>query len=799
MEREITSSPATRSASTQSSISPGLILKKAVGLCLKHWYWFVISLAVTLACAFLYVKSTPPVYSRSASIMVNQNGDNGMTIRELGIALPTVNLTNEIQLITSSVVAEEIVRRLHLDVDFFQDGLFYDKTIYGTELPLNVNFLEINDNDRLTFTVDCNKDSTFSFRDWTLNGRATSEVAVSAAPGDTVQTPAGAMVVLPAPALGFSAIPQLSVVRYDLNTASQRVRRNTAARLRNASASIIDITCRDISRLRADDVLNTLITVYNEQWMRTRNQQIVSTNEFIRDRLAVIEQELGGFDKSISDFKSENLMLDVGQAGAMAVAEANESAQQDAELTQRIGQMRTTYEYIANLTDDSQQIPVYSNTASGTILQRIADYNQLVLRRNNHQSYSSAQNPLVVELNEQLASQRASILSVLAAEMSILQEQQTALRTKRRQAESKIARNPQQENYLLSIERKQSVMESLYLFLLQKREENELSQAFTAYNTQLIEPTHGRWDPVEPVAKSIYLIALLIGLALPIAVMFLKELLTTTVQDRDDLKTMQIPFAGVIPQKKSKRKKKDKASDKEIIVQEGSRDVMNEAFRVVRSNLEFVLGFDEVHKVIMLTSLDPGSGKTFISANLASVLSLKGKKVLAVDLDLRKASLSEYAQKPAHGISRYLNGKYEDYHDLIVTVGNLHILPCGTLPPNPAELLYSTRFQTFIEEVKQEYDYVILDCPPAEIVADAAIINRYVDLTIFVARCGLLEKSMLPEIDQWYQDKQYNNMVLLLNGADADGGRYGYHKYGYHKYGYGYGHSYGYGYYGSNK
>jgi capsular exopolysaccharide synthesis family protein len=791
MEREISAAPA-RTASSQTAVSPGVIVKKVFGVCLKHWYWFVITLTLAFACAFLYLQSTAPVYSRAASIMVKQSNESSMVAKELGISMPSTNLTNEIQLITSSVVAEEVVKRLNLDMDYFQDGPFYDRTIYGTELPFSVRFLEINDNDRLTFTADCNKDSTFVFKDWILNGRVQKEEPIAAHPGDTVQTLVGSMVVLPGTAIGRSGIHQLTVVRYDLNTAAQRVRINTAARLRSANTSIIDISCRDISRARADDVLNTLITVYNEQWMRTRNQQIVSTNEFIRERLAVIEQELGSVDKSISDFKSENLMLDVRQAGTQALSEATETEREETELSSRISQMRTTYEYIANLTDDSQQIPVYSNTASGTILQRIAEYNQLILQRNSHQSYSSAQNPLVVELNEQLASRRTGIVELMSAEIAINQERLNSLQSKRRQAQGKVAQNPRQENYLLSVERKQSVMESLYLFLLQKREENELSQAFTAYNTQLIEPTHGRWEPVQPVKSRIYLLALLFGLGLPIAAMFIKEILTTTVQDRDDVKSMQIPFAGAIPQN-NKRKKKNKASDNKILVQEGSRDIMNEAFRVLRSNLEFVLGFDEIHKVIMLTSMDPGSGKTFISANLASVMSLKGHKVLAVDLDLRKASLSEYAQKPAHGISRYLNGKYEDYHDLIVRVDNFDILPCGTLPPNPAELLYSSRFQSFIEDVKQEYDFVILDCPPVEIVADAAIINRHVDLTIFVVRCGVLEKAMLPEIDQWYQDKQYINMVLLLNGADASGGRYGYHKYGYHKYGYGYG------YYGSSK
>jgi capsular exopolysaccharide synthesis family protein len=508
----------------------------------------------------------------------------------------------------------------------------------------------------------------------------------------------------------------------------------------------------------------------------------------------VIENELGSVDKDISSYKSDNLILDIAQAGSLAMGEATESAKQEADIAMRIGQLRITYEYLSSATDDSQQIPLYSSIENGAILQRISEYNKLVLERNSHQSYSSAQNPLVVELNKQLAIQRKTIIDALSNEISTLQTQQNALRATHRDAIGRVARNPQQANYLLSVERQQKVKESLYLFLLQKREENELSQAFTAYNTQLIEPAHGSWDPVEPVSRSVYLMALILGLALPAVIIFLKEMLTTTVQGREDFKNMQIPFAGVIPQsgKKNRNKKKSRREPSPIVVKEGNRDMMNEAFRVIRSNLEFLLGHDASHKVIMLTSIDPGSGKTFITANLANTISLKEKKVLAIDLDLRRASLSACVKNPSHGISGYLAGRYQDYHELIVKLGEVDMLPCGALPPNPSELLYSDRFAKLMESVRQEYDYVFLDCPPLEIVADPAIINRYSDLTLFVARCGVLEKSLLPEIDEWYLDKKFNNMVVLLNGADANGGHYGYHHYGYHSYGY---HSYGY--YGS--
>ena len=782
MEREITSAPVRKA---QTGTSPAAMLKNILGMVLRNWYWFVISLVICLAIAWFQVKRTPPVYLRSASIMVKQNGADGMdkTLRDLGIDQTPTNIANEILLLKSSVVAEEVVRRLNLAVDYYEDGPFYDRTLYGLQLPLTIHFLDLDDNARATLIADVMQDSVVVLSQLTMGGQPVGPESLELHPGDTLQTPVGRITAQAAGGFGQGAHNHLKVVRSSLGSASGRVRGQVSASLRDKSSSIIDIRYRDVSLTRADDVLNTLITVYNEQWMRNRNKQIVSTNEFIRERLAVIEQELGNVDDDISLFKSENLILDVSQAGSMAVAEASEASKKADELNMKIGQLRTTYEYLSSTRDDSQQIPLYSNIDNGAILQRISEYNSMVLRRNNHLSYSSAQNPLVVDLNKQLAALRQSIVAALSNEIASLQMQQNALRSTRSAAVSRVAKNPQQANYLLSVERQQKVKESLYLFLLQKREENELSQAFTAYNTQLVEPAHGSWEPVEPVARNIYLIALLIGLLLPALVLLLKEVLNTTVRGREDFKLMQTPFAGVIPQAGKGRRKKAKADTLSILVKEGSRNMVNEAFRVVRSNLEFMLGYSSAHKAVMVTSINPDSGKTFITANLAKAISLKDKKVLAIDLDLRKASLSTLVGKPNHGISGYLAGKYDDVFSLIVHLDGFDVLPCGALPPNPSELLYSFRFQALIEALKGEYDFVFMDCPPVELVADPAIVGRYADLTIFVARSGMLEKSLLPEIDQWYLDRKYNNMVVLLNGADAEAGHYGYHKYGYYSYG----------------
>ena len=769
------------------------MIKDILGIILRNWFWFALCLLVALVAAFFYVKSKQPVYARSASIMVRSNvSDTDRTLKELGITQTPTNLANEILMMNTAIVAEEVVRRLNLDVEYTQDGPFYDKTVYGLDLPLQVRFLDLSDRESAGLDVSLNADGSVRLAELQRGGKRFPE-AVQLHLGDTVQTEAGRIAVVPSPYYKQKSACQLHVRRSGIESATGRVRSRIYAGLRDKNSTVIDIHYRDVSPSRAEDVLNTLVSVYNEQWMQERNRKIISTNDFIRERLAVIEQELGSVEQNISSYKSENLIVDVHASGAQALAQANDIEQQMTMLDSRIHQLRMVYDYLVSNADDSQQIPFNMGIENGAIVQRIAEYNNLVLQRNNHLAFSSPQNPLVVDLNKQLGILHGSIVEALSSELAMLRTQQQGLQSSRSQAVSRVATAPKQENYLLSVERQQKVKESLYLFLLQTREENELSQAFTAYNTQLVEPPHGSWTPVEPVHRNIYLLAFVLGLAVPAVFLFLREMFKTTVQGRDDLKNLSVPFAGEIPLntqgKKSRflRFKKEKDDKKpEVLVVEKNRNMMNEAFRVVRSNLEFLLGFDASHKVIMLTSLTPGSGKTFISANLSAVVGIKDKKVLAIDLDLRKGSLSAYAESPSHGLSSYLSGRSEDWHDHIVRLGKVDILPCGKLPPNPTELLYTPRFAQLMERAREEYDYVFIDCPPVEIVADAAIINRYVDLTLFVVRAKMLERAFLPEIDQWYTDKKYTNLAILLNGTDATSDHYGYHKYGYHKYGYHY-------------
>ncbi len=774
-------------------------------LLLSNWKWFVLSLAVCLGAAWLYIKCTPPTYERSASILIkskdNNDNDAELIMQEI-VTSRNLNLTNEVMNFRTVSTAEEVVRRMHLDIDYFKKGTFHNATLYGIDSPVSVRFDSIDNAASASFSLHVRKDGKATISDMVYCGKpidAKTDVKL----GTPTNTPMGKITISVTPAyIPGQTSEYIEVTRTPFNEAAERLRSRIVARVRKGT-SIIDLTYTDMSAARAVDILNTLISVYNENWVKDRNQRTISTNEFIKDRLGVIEQELGNVEQNISDYKSEHLMPDVNAVGSMALGQANAAEQQNTALDNQIYMVRYVRDFLTQGIHENELLPSNTGINNGAIEGQIARYNEMLMRRNSHLANSSLQNPLVKDLDNDLAVIRSTILQGLDNEMARLSQQKRSVQSTYGQAVAKVASNPGSAKYLLSVERQQKVKESLYLFLLQKREENELSQAFTAYNNQLIEPPHGSPAPVSPDSRGIYMMAFLLGVAVPGLIIFGREFTNTAVRGRKDLENISVPFLGEIPQHgkmprsesavlRQRRSRRKKGETPVLLVKAGSRDVINEAFRVMRTNLELVLGFDDTHHVIMLTSMNPGSGKTFISANLADIMSTLGKKVLAIDLDMRKGSLSRYVGNPREGLTTYLSGSSQSYTGYIKRLDAIDMLPCGKLPPNPTELLMSDRFASMMSELKKEYDYIFLDCPPVEIVADTAIINRYVDRTLFIVRAGLLDRDALPDIEKWYEDRRYNGLTVVLNGTGDGFSHYGYHRYG-SRYGYHYGH-YGYGY-----
>lgn len=813
-----------------SQIEQGINIKELLWMCLSRWYWFVLSLAICCGFAFYQIMKTPKVYERSALLLIkddyiggSQGGDVGSSFSSMSFLKANTNIQNEILSITSPTVMNEVVRRLGLDVSYSTPGPFYDIVLYGYNLPINLKFLDIDDENSgsMVATVFPNGKmelSGFNFGQKDANGEPLQYKPVIVKDYhtiDTIATPMGKVVFAPNPAYKGSVTEPLAinVRKSPINSATGAYIGKVAATIPADWSSVISLSCKDVSTDRAEDLLQTLIDVYNENWIRDKNRIAVSTSEFIKERLALIEQELGGVDSEISSYKSAHLLPDVDAAAQTYFARGIQATDDVLALNNRLSMARYIRNYLANAANSFNILPANSGLENLSIENQIGEYNKKLLERNNLVANSSTDNPLVVNMDNQLDGIRQAILQSIDNYIVTLNSNIVAAQKNEARATSSLQANPTQARYLLSVERQQKVKESLYLYLLQKREENELSQAFTAYNTRIVSPPNGSNAPVAPNPRSIMMVAVLVGLLIPAGLIYLTEMFNTKVRGRRDLEHMSVPFIGEIPLGYHKRKglqrlrkaHEDEMDRRVVMVRRGSGNTINEAFRVIRTNLELMTDAESngAH-TLMITSANPGSGKTFITMNLATVLAIKDKKVVIVDLDLRKGSLSSFVNTPAVGVSAYLSG-HAQLNDILIHRPVeppkridpkqppkdyfVDIVPVGAIPPNPAELLYSPRLKGLLDKLRTEYDYVLLDCPPIEVVADAKIINRHSDMTVFVIRAGLLEREMLPRIQELYDNQRYHNIAIILNGTDSThmgplSSRYGYgygYGYGYHK------------------
>ena len=790
----------------QKNTKPGqpddfLRIQDLLYLCLAKWKWFVLSLAVCLGFAAVYLLRTPAVYTRTASVLIKEDSKGKSvssdleSFSEFGLFQSSTNVNNELIAFQSPALMTEVVKRLRLDMNYFVPGKFHRQVAYGLTLPVDVTINDLPENESAGFTLEVQPDSTLLLSDFTRNGTELDGKDIKGRLLDSITTPLGKIIIHTTPNYVKGETYTLYVGKSSLYNAVNSYASNLSVSLNNEKASVVDLSFRDNSTQRAEDVLSMLISVYNENWVKDKNQIAVSTSMFINERLGVIERELGNVDEDISSYKSEHLLPDVQAASSMYMAQSSATNAQILALNNQLYMTRYIRNYLANDANRTQLLPANSGIESANIESQIAEYNKQLLQRNSLVANSSTENPLVVDMDQALASMRGAIIRSIDNQIVTLNAQIKSLQQTEQQTTSRIAANPTQAKYLLSVERQQKVKEALYLFLLQKREENELSQAFTAYNTRVVTPPHGSMIPTAPVKKNILLVAFALGLLIPVVIIFMRENMNTRIRGRKDLESVTVPFIGEIPLFARKKKglfAKKPQEVKAIVVKEGSRDIINEAFRVLRTNLEFMTGKDKRSNIIVVTSFNPGSGKSFLTMNIAVSLAIKGKKILVIDGDLRHGSVSSYIDSPAKGLSDYLGGRIDNLDEIIVPDSKqklMDILPVGTIPPNPTELLFDDRLKQAIDTVREQYDYVLIDCPPIELVADTQIIEKLADRTIFVVRAGLLERSMLAELEKIYGEKKYKNMSLILNGTEGSGGRYGY-RYGYH-YGYGYGYHYG--------
>ena len=752
-----------------------------------NWKWFACSVLACLVLAAFYLASTPRTYSRKATVLIRDEDKGGGGIGEsavfgdLSLLGGTRNVDNEVLVFQARSLMEEVVRRLSLDMSYVRREGLRPLELY-TQSPVRVSFPDAEPNQyiRLAVTPEAGGKARLGELRMSVGGEELSSRLDSvAAMGDTVSTEVGRIVVQPTlyytedchgRRIKVQKLARESVVDGCMSTLS--------VSLASKTATIINLEYKDQSVSRAEDLLNTLIAVYNEDAINDKNQIAVNTSNFIDERLAIIEKELGSVDADIESYKRENQLTDIVSETGMYLQTTSRYQQEGLSLENQLSLAEYIREYLHDPSRASDLIPANTGITDTGVEAQIGEYNETLLKRDRLVAGSSDRNPVVMDLNNSLVAMRQSIIRSVDNLIVGLEINLRNLREQERRTTGRIEAVPTQQRYVLSVERQQKIKEELYLYLLNKREENALTQAITESNARIIDPASGSSRPVSPRSMVVLLAAVVLGAAFPAGLFWLLNLLDTKIHSRRDIEqALSIPFLGDIPQNGDKPRKG--SPEHQIVVRESGRDSVSEAFRIIRTNMDFMRVKSPNLQVVMFTSTNPGAGKTFVSSNLAMSIAQMNKRVVIMDVDIRKGTLSGLFSNPGGrmGLTNYLSGRTDSVDDIVgpcSEYGKLDVIFAGPVPPNPAELLMSPRFDRLIGELRGRYDYIIIDNVPAGVVADASIVNRVADLTIYVVRAGVMDRRQLPELENLYRQGKLRNMALVLNGVSYTRKGYGY-------------------------
>ena len=799
-----------------------------------NWQWFVLSLIVALGIAFLYLRYTTPVYNTYAKILVKgseSRGSGASQALSIGDIIQNYGLSNERQILKSSTTAAEVVRDLKLYTSYTLKGRVRDRVMYKNQefmVDMDAEHLE-----KLNTPVYMKIEKEKGAYHITGSYRVPIDELNSSAPYGidqtiknlpaTIKTKAGTISIYTNPAPVKQKMTDGQEIIVTINS-PMNVAKGYAARLGvagNEGSDVITLSINDQNTTRAVDYLNQMLIVYNRLANEDKNDVARRTEAFINERLAKINGELNATDSELESYKRRNGLVNLRSDAGQSAGNQDAYEKRLSDANTQIQLINTYRQYINKPTNKGQIMPSNVGLNDGQTGQLVSEYNQRVLERNRLLRTASEQSPAVQKLNADIddlyQSVQQSLTNAYQHNMQTAQIQRNAISAQLGRYSGEVSKTPEQERILTQIGRQQEVRSGLYLMLLQKREENSISLSATANKANMIEvPLHG--GQVSPKPNIIYLTALGIGLLLPALIMFVLSLLRYRIEGHDDvMRLTALPILADVAIASDTAKTKA-----DIVVHENKNNQMEEIFRSMRTNLQFMLG--ENDKVIMFTSTTSGEGKTFNCANLAVSFALLGKKVLIVGLDIRKPRLAELFEINNHhnGITPLMTmeePKWSDIAEQILPSGvnkNLDLLMAGPIPPNPAELMARPSLEVIFNVLRDKYDYILVDTAPVGLVTDTLQVGRVADATIYMCRADYTAKSSFELINGLANDEKLPNMSIVINGIDMSKKKYGYYygygrygkygrygrygryssygKYGYGKYGYG---RYGYGNYGS--
>lgn len=764
---------------------------------LIHWKWFVASIVVCLIGGWIYLHYTTPVYSITGSVIIKDNKKNNSVstgladLEDLGFYSSSNNFDNEVEVLHSRTLLKKVVEELDLYINYRTRENLRPVELYK-DTPVKV-WLTPEEAEKLP------------------NGAAVLEVVLKPGGKLSVSTEIDEQefkqdfdklpALLTTPYGTFSFTPGDSAIvekeqEITVTVAAPRIMANGYANALSVeptskTTTIAQITLQNTSPQRGVDFINKLIEIYNRDANDDKNEVASKTAEFIDERIKIINGELGTTEKELETFKRDAGLTDLKSDAQLALSENSEYEKKRAENSTQLRLVQFLSEYANNPDHAYEVLPVNVGLTDTGLTELINRYNEMLLERKRLLRTSSESNPVVVNLDASICAMRSNVQTTILSVQKGLMITKADLERQAGKYAGRITSAPGQERQLVSISRQQEIKAGLYLMLLQKREENAITLASTANNARIVDEAQAGLLPVSPKGILIYLIAFVLGIAIPVGIIYIIELLRYKIEDRSDVeKLTTVPIIGDIPASDNMPK------EGSVVVHENQNDMMAETFRNVRTNVQYMLGNNQ--KVVLITSTTSGEGKSFVAANLAISFALLGKKVVIVGLDIRKPGLNKAFQMShkEDGITRYLaDPEHTDLMSLLQqsnVTPNLYILPGGAIPPNPTELVARDSLVQAVDRLKKEFDYVILDTAPIGMVTDTQLISRVADMSIYVCRAGYTPKAGYLFINELRDHKKLPNLCTIINDVNIKTGKYGYGTYG--KYGYGRTYGYGYGY-----